>query len=232
MEAAITAGWDSITQAFQGLYPSQTEPVHYAPMISYRMGGNDPLDGISIYDGGSFYHFVTYGFSELYEKESNQPEYSGFGFELTMKVAKEGIRKREREQKNICGILQTIARMSFENGDIFMPGEYIYTGQSSGIDADGTSQITGFITMEDPLGTIKTPNGTSTVCTACGGNRCRIENADREGTDSISDFGADSGGNYRLSAGFSQGKRRTKFLKGKKAAQIWAAFLCANQRRK
>ena len=39
MEAAITAGWDSITQAFQGLYPSQTEPVHYAPMISYRMGG-------------------------------------------------------------------------------------------------------------------------------------------------------------------------------------------------
>ena len=160
MEAAITAGWDSITQAFQGLYPSQTEPVHYAPMISYRMGGNDPLDGISIYDGGSFYHFVTYGFSELYEKESNQPEYSGFGFELTMKVAKEGIRKREREQKNICGILQTIARMSFENGDIFMSGEYIYTEQSSGIDADGTSQITGFITMEDPIGTIKTPNGT------------------------------------------------------------------------
>ena len=41
-----------------------------------------------------------------------------------------------------------------------MPGEYIYTGQTSGMDADGTSQITGFITMEDPIGTIKTPNGT------------------------------------------------------------------------
>ncbi|MBS5143980.1 MAG: suppressor of fused domain protein [Butyricicoccus pullicaecorum] len=160
MEAAITAGWDAITQTFLHLYPNQTDPVHYAPMISYRLGGDDPLDGISIYDGGSFYHFVTYGLSELYEKESNQPEYSGFGFELTLKVAKDGIRKREREQKNICGILQTIARMSFESGDIFMPGEYIYTGQTSGMDADGTSQITGFITMEDPIGTIKTPNGT------------------------------------------------------------------------
>lgn len=159
MEAAITAGWDAITQAFAGLYPEQTDPVHYAPMIHYRLGGNDPLDGISIYDGGSFYHFVTYGFSELYEKESTQPEYSGFGFELTLKVAKDSIHKREREQKNICGILQSIARMSFENGEIFMPGEYIYTGQTSGMDADGTSQITGFVTMEDALGTIQTPNG-------------------------------------------------------------------------
>lgn len=159
MEAAITAGWDAITQAFTDLYPDQTDPVHYAPVVHYRLGGNDPLDGISIYDGGSFYHFVTYGLSELYEKESTQPDYSGFGFELTLKLAKDGIQKREREQKNICGILQTIARMSFENGDIFMPGEYIYTGQTTGMDADGTSEITGFVTMEDSLGTIQTPNG-------------------------------------------------------------------------
>ncbi len=160
MEAATTAGWDAITQALCKQYPEQTEPTHYAPIVSYRLGGDDPLDGISIYDGGSFYHFVTYGFSELYEKESEQRDYSGFGFELTLKVAKDGIRKREREQKNICGILQTIARMSFESGEIFRPEEYIYTGQTTGMDADGTSAITGFLTMEDEaLGTIDTPNG-------------------------------------------------------------------------
>ncbi len=159
MEAVTTAGWDAITQTMSKLYPEQTDPTHYAPLVSYRLGGNDPLDGISIYDGGSFYHFVTYGFSELYEKESDQKDYSGFGFELTLKVAKEGIRKREREQKNICGILQSIARISFENGEIFRPEEYIYTGQTTGMDADGTSQITGFLTMEDPIGTIQTPNG-------------------------------------------------------------------------
>lgn len=159
MDMPETSGWDAITQAMLALYPGQTDPIHYAPVLSYRMGGNDPLDGISIYDGGSYYHFVTYGFSELYEKESQHAAYSGLGFELTLKLKKDGIRKRDKEYKNICGILQTLARMSFEDGDIFSPEEYIYTGQTTGIDADGSSQITGFLTMEDKLGTMDTPNG-------------------------------------------------------------------------
>lgn len=159
MDMPETSGWDAITQAMLALYPGQTDPIHYAPVLSYRMGGNDPLDGISIYDGGSYYHFVTYGFSELYEKESQHATYSGLGFELTLKLKKDGIRKRDKEYKNICGILQTLARMSFEDGDIFSPEEYIYTGQTTGIDADGSSQITGFLTMEDALSTMDTPNG-------------------------------------------------------------------------
>lgn len=159
MDMPETSGWDAITQAMLALYPDQTDPIHYAPVLSYRMGGNDPLDGISIYDGGSYYHFVTYGFSELYEKESQHAAYSGLGFELTLKLKKDGIRKRDKEYKNICGILQTLARMSFEDGDIFSPEEYIYTGQTTGIDADGNSQITGFLTMEDALSTMDTPNG-------------------------------------------------------------------------
>ena len=47
-----TAGWDAITRAFEKLYPEQTDPIHYAPIISWRLGGEDPLDGISVYDGG------------------------------------------------------------------------------------------------------------------------------------------------------------------------------------
>ncbi len=56
-----TSGWDAITRAFEKLYPEQTDPLHYAPIISWRLGGEDPLDGISVYDGGDYYHFVTYG---------------------------------------------------------------------------------------------------------------------------------------------------------------------------
>ena len=158
-EKILTPGWDAITQVFEAQYPGQNDPLHYAPLISYRLGGTDPLDGISIYDGGEFYHFITYGFSELYEKESENPEWSGFGFELTVRLKKSGIHKRDREQKNVCGILQTLARMTFENGDIFMPEEYIYTGQQTGIDVDGASAITGFLTMADALGQVTTPNG-------------------------------------------------------------------------
>lgn len=137
MDTLSTAGWDAITHTLLAQYPSQTDPIHYAPPVSYRLGGSDPLDGISIYDGGEFYHFVTYGFSELYEKESENEQYSGFGFELTLKLRKSCIRKREKEQKNICGILQTLAHMSYENGDIFAPEDYApaIAATSSGVSA-------------------------------------------------------------------------------------------------
>ena len=92
-----TSGWDAITRAFEKLYPEQTDPLHYAPMISWRLGGEDPLDGISIYDGGDYYHFVTYGLSELYDKESEDFDYSGYGFELTLKLKKASLKNKEEE---------------------------------------------------------------------------------------------------------------------------------------
>ena len=74
--AFCSSGWDAISKAFDNLYPDQKEPCHFGTLISWQLGGNDPLDGISVYDGGDFYHFVTYGLSELYEKESENQEYS------------------------------------------------------------------------------------------------------------------------------------------------------------
>ena len=61
------SGWDAITEACENIYPTQKNPKHYGTLINWKFGGNDPLEGISIYDGGSFWHFVTYGLSELYE---------------------------------------------------------------------------------------------------------------------------------------------------------------------
>lgn len=152
-------GWDYITETFEKIYAGQENPIHYGTMISWRFGGEDPLDGISIYDGGDFYHFVTYGFSELYEKESDDKEFSGFGFELTMKLKKSDI-VDEGELKCIAGIMQELGRMSFNNGNVFQPYEYIYTGQKEGMDAKSVSKITGFITVPDEeAGKLETPNG-------------------------------------------------------------------------
>lgn len=49
-----TIGWDAITSALEKVYPTQKTPKHYAPELSYRLGGDQVLDGISIYDGGDF----------------------------------------------------------------------------------------------------------------------------------------------------------------------------------
>ena len=153
-------GWDAITNEFDKIYPNQKNPKHYGTLISWNLGGNDPLRGISIYDGGDYWHFVTYGLTELYEKESENKEVSGYGMEFTFKLKKDKYDNEEAEIKCICGILQSIARITFTNGEIFKPYEFIYTGQTTGIDANGRSNITGFITIPDTNAKpLNTPNG-------------------------------------------------------------------------
>ena len=142
-------GWLNIEKEFLRVYPGQTKPKHYGTLVKWRLGGNDPLDGISIYDGGNYWHFVTFGLSELYEKESENKEISGYGYEMTLKLKKYKFEDEEAEIKNICGILQSIARITFNKGEIFLPSEFIYTGQQTGMDAKQKSNITGFITIAD-----------------------------------------------------------------------------------
>lgn len=153
-------GWDSITEVFEKIYPTQKKPKHYGTLINWKFGGNDPLEGISIYDGGEYWHFVSYGLSELFEKESNNKDISGYGMEFTFKLKKDNYEDEEAEIKGICGILQSIARITFTQGEIFNSYEYLYTGQTEGIDIRMKSNITGFITIPDKeINSIMTPNG-------------------------------------------------------------------------
>lgn len=159
-EELQAAGWDAITRECERVYPGQDNPKHYATLLKWMLGGKDPLDGISIYDGGDHWHFVTYGLSELYEKESENKEISGFGMEFTLKLKKDNYEDEEAELQCIWGILQSIARITFTEGEIFNVFEYLYTGQTQGIDIKMQSNITGFITVPDrDLRPIDTPNG-------------------------------------------------------------------------
>ena len=151
-------GWEAIEAEFNRLYPDQPSPLHYVTVIKYMLGGPDPLDGISVYDAGDFWHFVSYGLSELYTKESEDPEYSGYGIELTFKLKKSN--NDEEEIKNGCGLLQYVARYIFKTGKVVLPEEYIYTKQTVGIDAQQKSNLTGFLTAADDLAKpLDTPHG-------------------------------------------------------------------------
>lgn len=153
-------GWDAIDEEAKRAYPGQDNPKHYASLIKWRFGGPDPLDGISVYDGGDYWHFVTYGLSELYEKEREDKEWSGYGMEFTFKLKKDNYEDEEKEIKCICGLLQQIARITFSSGEIFNSFEYLYTGQTKGIDSGQVSNITGFITIPDTkFQTLHTKNG-------------------------------------------------------------------------
>ncbi len=159
-EEVVMDGWGAIDEAFLRVYPGHEERKHFGTLIPWRLGGPDPLDGISVYDGGDCWHFVTYGLSELYEKESDDPKWSGFGMEFTMRLKKDCCEDEEAEIRCVCGNFQNLAKITFNNGELFNAWEWIYTGQKNGIDVRQMSALTGFITVPDTLVRgIDTPNG-------------------------------------------------------------------------
>lgn len=151
-------GWECIDKELEKIYPGQ-EPLHFAPPLHYVAGGNDPLDGISVYRSEKqekHFHFVTYGFSELYYSEKSAGgEFSKFGFELTFRL------KMEQEDDNIhwvCNLLQNLARYVFQSGKWFE--EYHLIPANGPIRSGYDTDITALAFALDPeLGKIDTPHG-------------------------------------------------------------------------
>lgn len=152
-------GWDAITACFEKRYPGQKNPAHFGPYACLKAGDMGPLDGISVYNGDNYFHFVTYGLSELFEKQNGNPERSGYGFELTVKLKKEGLENPAIEVRHMCSLLQMVAGVTTNGGHQFLPGQILPLSKQRGIDVNGKSHITGFMTLEDELGTLATPFG-------------------------------------------------------------------------
>ena len=115
-----TPGWDAINAALAPLYAGQ-EPRHFGTALPYTLGGQDPLDGISVYWADApvpHWHYITYGFSELYAKESSDADASGYGFELTFRLAAEaGENAGSTPPVWPMNLLQNLARYVFFDDD-------------------------------------------------------------------------------------------------------------------
>ena len=151
-------GWDALTAAFEAKYPDQKHPAHFGSYACFRPA-QGPLDGISVYNGGDYFHFVTYGLSELYEKQNGNPYRSGYGLELTLKLKKEGLVNPMLEIRHVCSLLQMVAGITVNNGHQFLPGQYLPISQQKGFDALGKSSMNGFLVKEEELKMVDTPFG-------------------------------------------------------------------------
>jgi hypothetical protein len=150
-------GWYAITDACKRAHGEQ-EPRHWGTILSSFLGGKDPLHGISAYAVDApvrHWHFISYGFSELYEKEWENPAVSGFGFEVTLRLA----RNDEAEPPGwALNFLQNLARYVFQTGNGFEPGHHV--DLNGPIALGSPTKIKAIAFMEDPqLGTMETPNG-------------------------------------------------------------------------
>ena len=154
-----TPGWDAIDAALERLYPG-VEPRHLGTILKWALGGPDPLDGISFYprlEPVPHWHAVSYGMSELYDKQSENPDESGWGFEFTFRIGRD---PAETEPPVwAANFLQNLARYVFQTGNWFEPNHHMDLNGPIALDRRTLIQAIAFV--EDPeLGTIETPNGT------------------------------------------------------------------------
>ena len=158
-------GWNAIDAALEVLYPNQ-EPRHYGTIVKYMIGGEDPLDGVSIYDceEQQFHrHLISYGMSELYfDPESAQADFSKWGFEFTCRIAPVADDKNQNGANHepiwVINVMNNLARYVFDSGKWFEPYHFIPANGPVRLDTD--TAIVGIAFAPDPkLPEMDTPNG-------------------------------------------------------------------------
>jgi suppressor of fused len=151
-------GWDAINAALEPIYGG-VEPLHWGTVVRWRKGGPDPLDGTSAYraDGPPpHWHFVSYGLSELYRKETDDPDRSGWGIELTFRLRREV--SDDAPPNWTLSFLQNLARYVFETGNVLEPGDHLDLNGPIALEAS-TEIVAVAFALDPQLGRIETPHG-------------------------------------------------------------------------
>lgn len=97
------------------------------------------LKRISVYSQNYYWHFVTHGLKDKYQME------------LTFKLKMNDNINDDKEINCVCEILKLLSRIIEEKNEAFVTSQYIRTNNAISMDADSKSNITGFITIDEPL---------------------------------------------------------------------------------
>jgi hypothetical protein len=159
-------GWDAIEEKLAAIYGNQ-EPKHWGTVKRFSEGGPDPLDGVSAYrgDAPAYWHYVSFGLSELYGKTSKNAEESGWGFELSFRLKPDEAEAAPPLWPVM--MLQNLARYVFQSNSPFDDEHYLAWGRP--ITSLVPTKLEATLFRDDPvLGQIDTPNGKLKFLSAIG----------------------------------------------------------------
>ncbi len=154
-------GWAALDKVGLTFYPGQT-PHQFASKTGYDLSSRNPLPAVCVWEAPNplQWHYVTYGLTELFEKSSDDPTLSGFGFEVTFRIPRgEG---DEQPPTWPVHLLQSVGHYALSGHGGFDTGHMIDLGGPLAPpegSAEAT-QLTGVITVPDPtFGKVDTPFG-------------------------------------------------------------------------
>ena len=126
-------GWASIEAAFSAAYPG-VEPRHYAPGPPVALDG--VVDGISAYETPAGWHLVTFGLTELYAKDSDDAQASGWGYELTVRTP-----AAAEPPGWALELILAVARTTRQQGVVYGEGHRLDAGGRVGGEASALTAI-------------------------------------------------------------------------------------------
>jgi len=140
-------GWLAIDEALDALYPGVTPP-HLGAELHARaiVGGPEHIDGYSLFPSPHGYqHLVTYGMSTLYvDEESFGGEFSGWGYEMTMKVAAAG----PDDCRWAVDSLSILGRYTYTAKRWFEPWQFI-SGRGEPLKKGADTLLTSYLCVPD-----------------------------------------------------------------------------------
>lgn len=201
------------------VYPDQPNPLQVTTVLKYWLGGQDPLDYISMYlnkgdpERGipAHWHYISFGLSDLHgdgrvhvvEPAIDGIRTSGIGFELTFRLLKTSNDsddvKQNRPPTWPANLLQALARYCFQTGNRFYAGDNVPWRKA----LDGSNSIIQNILMaqDAQLGPLESPFGTVEFCQVVGVTEEEIEQASRWNGKGVLNFlmqDTKTGGNYLI----------------------------------
>jgi hypothetical protein len=168
-------GWDAIDTWVGRHFGGQT-PHQFTSLTPYELDSPSPLPAVTVWStrAPAGWLYVTYGLSELFEKSSEDPRISGFGFELSLRIpasagddephdGSDGKLEEAKPPAWPLRLLQSLGHHVLSTRSGFDSGHAIELGASlvqPGSDGPQDCALTGLICVPDPLlGKIETVNG-------------------------------------------------------------------------
>lgn len=126
----------------------------YQPAAPPGFQGGRPLAAVTTHrlENPPHWHVVTYGLSEMEYKETDDPQVSGWGFELSLRVA------GDEEPMWAVDLLNSLAGYVWTSAHPFAPGHHVDLGGAMRLGAE--TRITAAAAVTDPvLGSMVGPFG-------------------------------------------------------------------------